>query len=103
MKEADRLQAQLATIYEMKYARQGKTLDELSQNIGVTKSYVSKFLNGKLAPPSEKLLSKVRSFIKLSAITPADERRLVQVLTILDRADDADAILAAIPRRECRG
>lgn len=96
MTHADRLRGQLAAIFEMKYQRQGKTLSELSQNIGVTKGYISGFLNGTLARPSAALLTRIERFVKRNSITPRDERLIVDILKLLDRADDADSILAAI-------
>lgn len=95
MKDADRLRSQLATIYEMKYRRMDRNLDELSQNIGVSKSYISLFLNDKIVA-SPKLLRRVREFIKRSAIDPADERLLIDIFKILDRAKDEGSILAAL-------
>lgn len=92
----DRLRSKLLAIFEMKYRRQGRTLGELAQNIGVAPSYISKFLNGKLASPSEKLLARIEDFVDSKRLTSSDERLMMEVLKLLSHADDASSILAAL-------
>ncbi len=96
MTDPTHLRSSLAAIYEMKFQRQGKTLADLAEELGVSKTYASLYLNGKLAAPSKKLLSRVRDFVKRHSITRADEQRMMEILKILDRADDPGSIRAAL-------
>lgn len=69
---------------------------KLSAELGVSKGYVSKFLNRRSSTFSEQFLTKIARLVKASSLSTADQKRQVKILTILDNADDIDALRAAI-------
>jgi len=90
------LRESLQLVFDTRYKPLDKSLNELSDDIGVSKSYISGFLSEKLENPSSKLLARIDSFLRSSSLTPADEKRFVHIIEILDEANDDGAILARL-------
>ena len=74
-------------------------LGELSQNIGVSKTALSLYANGKYKSSAATIEEKIGAFITRSDISFRDERRLLAIYAILDESDNRESIIAAIAHR----
>lgn len=78
---------------------ENQSLGELSQNIAVSKTALSLYGNGKYKHNAGTIEKKIAAFINRANISFRDERRLVDILAILDEADNPQSIIAAIAGR----
>lgn len=87
---------ELRKIIGEKY-RDKRLLPELIFGIRVhSKTKVSLWLAGKYSGDNESLERDIRSFLSRSQLSRSDERRLADIVHILNYADNRDAIIAKI-------
>lgn len=74
------------------YSKRGK-LGELSHLVGVSKSYLSMFSSKSANWDSSALVKKLQRLYDRKRLTVRDERRLMNILEILDECNDRDAVI----------
>jgi hypothetical protein len=90
------LRQMLQYVFESRYQSEGRTLGELSDDVGVSKTYVSLFLAEKLHVPSAKLVTRIETFLRNNSLTPSDEVALTKIQSILDGTRSPRAIIATL-------
>lgn len=98
-REIDRIKDTIKDIQQ----ESGWSLRALSSNIGVNHSYLSQFLNDRLDHVSPNLISTLNQFIASYAqkhrsqeLSKRDEKRLMEILEIMEYADNKLAIITAL-------
>jgi hypothetical protein len=73
-----------------------KKLRELSATLKVSKSKLSLFVNGKYCGDEKSLVKAIEQLIKGRRLSRRDERRVLDIKTIINGADDPEAIYAEL-------
>jgi hypothetical protein len=81
--------------YVIKYKNDRK-LNELSQSIGVSKTTLSQYSNGIYPGNNGKMERKLREHISAKSLNFRDERKLLEIIAILDDAENREGIINAI-------